>query len=191
MGLHLQTMTKQLAEYFQVPEKHGVLVAEVEKDSRSSTAGFQAGDVITKVEGSTIKDIDDLIEEVSEAEEGKELQFDIIRKGKPLSLRMTYTREDDLEDSSFEFFEPHENSFQGRDVGIIQEWLGRGLLDRVEQSMRRIQREWGGRMLDMRRRLESRLKGGRSPFLVRHGRLRDVHVVGKAHADLKKTESIG
>lgn len=95
-GLQLQPLTKQLGEYFGAPKGKGVLVAEVEKESGAEKAGFKAGDVITKIEGNNIKDIDDIHNELSDFD-GKEASFEIIRNGKTTTLKMPIEKEEEDE----------------------------------------------------------------------------------------------
>ena len=58
-GLMLETLTTQLSDYFGVKSGHGVLVRSVEKGSRGEQAGFKAGDVIIKINGSEVSDCSD------------------------------------------------------------------------------------------------------------------------------------
>jgi serine protease Do len=55
LGVEIETLTPQLAEYFGV--KSGVLVRSVTKGSAAAHAGIKAGDVITKVDGSRVENI--------------------------------------------------------------------------------------------------------------------------------------
>lgn|ERR1041385_7420299 len=112
-GLEVQSLTKQLGEYFDVPDGKGVLVAEVEKGSDADKAGFKAGDVITRVNKNTIRDLDDLREELSD-NEGKETPFDVIRKGTSVTLTMRLEDQDndeeDDDDFSYNAFVPYDHS---------------------------------------------------------------------------------
>lgn len=58
-GLMVENLTPQLGDYFGVKGGNGVLVRSVEKGSRAEQAGFRAGDVIIKVNGSTVNDSSD------------------------------------------------------------------------------------------------------------------------------------
>lgn len=53
LGVGVQDLTDQLAEYFGATE--GVLVTSVEDDTPAKAAGLQAGDVITKVNGEAVR----------------------------------------------------------------------------------------------------------------------------------------
>ena len=58
-GLMVENLTPQLGDFFGVKSGNGVLVRSVEKGSRAETAGFHAGDVIVKVNGSAVSDCSD------------------------------------------------------------------------------------------------------------------------------------
>jgi serine protease Do len=58
-GLMIENLTPQLGEFFGVKSGNGVLVRSVERGSRAESAGFRAGDVITKINGSAINDCSD------------------------------------------------------------------------------------------------------------------------------------
>ena len=58
-GLMVENLTPQLGDYFGVKGGNGVLVRSVEKGSRGEQAGFRAGDVIIKINGSAVNDASD------------------------------------------------------------------------------------------------------------------------------------
>jgi len=58
-GLMVENLTPQLGDFFGAKSGSGVLVRSVEKGSRAETAGFHAGDVIVKVNGSVVNDCSD------------------------------------------------------------------------------------------------------------------------------------
>jgi len=97
-GLEVQELTRQLAEFMEVPGGRGLLVTEVGKGSEGEKAGFKAGDVITKLDGSAIRDVGDLADAVKDAKKESEIPCEISRKGKMVSLKWHVTR-DDWEDS--------------------------------------------------------------------------------------------
>ena len=61
LGIRTIALTDQLAEYFGVPGKKGVLIIEVEKGSPAERAGLRAGDVITEVNDEKIDSPMDLM----------------------------------------------------------------------------------------------------------------------------------
>lgn len=58
-GLMVENLTPQLGEFFGVKSGTGVLIRSVEKGSRGEQAGFRAGDVIVKINGSSVSDCSD------------------------------------------------------------------------------------------------------------------------------------
>jgi serine protease Do len=58
-GMMIENLTPQLGEFFGVKGNNGVLVRSVEKGSRAQQAGIRAGDVIVKINGSTVNDCSD------------------------------------------------------------------------------------------------------------------------------------
>jgi hypothetical protein len=119
-GLEVQDLTKQLGEFFEVPGGKGVLVAEVKKGTEAEKAGFKAGDVITKANSNAVHAIDDLREELydNDSDKDRDVSFDVLRKGKPATLKMHITRdaedsegdndgEEDDDDYSQNFIIPH------------------------------------------------------------------------------------
>ena len=92
-GLQVQSLTTQLGEYFGVPGGKGVMVSSVKKGSNAEQAGFKAGDVITKVNNSSVDDMSEFQEEYTEGED--EISFEVIRSGKPMNLKMKVDSDED------------------------------------------------------------------------------------------------
>ena len=85
LGMEMQDLGKQLAEYFEVPGNRGVLVASVAKTGSAGKGGLKAGDVIVRVNKNTVRDVDDVLEEIRDAGAGV-VPFEVLRRGKPLTL---------------------------------------------------------------------------------------------------------
>jgi serine protease Do len=101
-GLRLSELNEQLGEYFGAPNGKGVLVEKVEKKSTGEKAGFRAGDVITKVNKSSVEDIRDLNEAAEDTDKGDKLEIEVLRKGANKILTVEI-EEQDIEPSSFNF----------------------------------------------------------------------------------------
>ncbi len=87
-GLMVENLTPQLGDYFGVKSGNGVLVRSVEKGSRAEQAGFHAGDVIVKVNGSTVSDCSDFTRILRERKESK-ASVTVMRDRKEQNLTLT------------------------------------------------------------------------------------------------------
>jgi S1-C subfamily serine protease len=92
LGIEYMDVGEQLAGYFKLSGKSGVLVSSVDADGPAAKAGMKAGDVVLKVGGTAIADGDDLRKAVSEAEGGKEVTVTVQREGRPLDLKVTLAK---------------------------------------------------------------------------------------------------
>ncbi len=91
LGIGVQELTPQLAEYFHTQE--GVLVATVEDRSAASRAGVKAGDILVSVDGHRVANADDVRTALREKRAGGEVTLGIVRDGKPLTLKATVAGE--------------------------------------------------------------------------------------------------
>jgi len=60
LGITPQTMTESMAAQFRYEVESGVFVCSVEPDSAAEKAGLRMGDVITKVDDTEVKTVEDL-----------------------------------------------------------------------------------------------------------------------------------
>ena len=92
LGIEYMEIGEQLAGYFKLGGKTGVLVSSVDVDGPAGKAGMKAGDIVLKLGSETIDDGDDLREAVSEAEGGQEVTVTVQRDGRPLDLKVTLAK---------------------------------------------------------------------------------------------------
>ena len=85
LGITTQSLSDQLAKHFGV--EGGVLVTDVRENSAAAKAGVRAGDVITKVAGSSIDDSSDLLRAMGQAK--GEVTLEIVRDKKTMTLKAT------------------------------------------------------------------------------------------------------
>ncbi len=88
IGLMCNPAEDALRSHLGLEEKQGLVVSEAVKDSPAAKAGLQQHDVVTKVGDKAVASIEDLVQAV-EASEGKELAFELIRKGEKTSVKIT------------------------------------------------------------------------------------------------------
>ena len=78
-------MTSRLKEeykaYFNLSELNGVMISRVIKDSPADKAGLRANDIITRIDGEQINNIDDVKKIIESKKIGDKIRIDIIRNG--------------------------------------------------------------------------------------------------------------
>jgi membrane-associated protease RseP (regulator of RpoE activity) len=87
VGVQLDTLGSQLADYFGIKDGQGLLVKRVAANSAASAAGLKAGDVVTKVNGQTMATLSDWSKKIH-ANRGKQVQVTIFRNRKELTLSL-------------------------------------------------------------------------------------------------------
>jgi serine protease Do len=84
LGITPGALSPQLAEYFGATE--GVLVTSVADGSVAQKAGIRAGDVVTAVNGTSVRAPADLRRRLQELREGENFTLSVLRDRKPLTL---------------------------------------------------------------------------------------------------------
>ena len=69
--------------------KNGVLVQQVQPNGPADKAGIKALDIITTVDGRSIKDGDDLVNEIASRRPGSTIRLGYVRDGKPMDTTVT------------------------------------------------------------------------------------------------------
>jgi serine protease Do len=87
-GIMVENLTPQLGDFFGVKSGNGVLIRSVEKGSRAEHAGFRAGDVIVKVNGSVVSDCSDFTRLLRERKQNK-ASVTVMRDRKEQNLTLT------------------------------------------------------------------------------------------------------
>ena len=82
LGVYLQPVTKELAEYFGLDKPEGVLISAVSEGSPAHKAGLRRGDIILEYNEKKIKDIEQLQEEVANSKIDQKVVLLIFRDGK-------------------------------------------------------------------------------------------------------------
>lgn len=89
LGVYIQDVTKDIAEAFKYAGEGGALVSDIIKDSPATGSGIRKGDIITKVDGTNVKDVNHLRRMVSLKKPGAAVKLTVFRDGKSAELAMT------------------------------------------------------------------------------------------------------
>jgi serine protease Do len=88
MGVAIQNVTQELAEYYGIKETTGVYVAKVYEDNPAYKAGIKTGDVITKINGQKIETSRDLTVTIANLKVDETIKVKLIRKGKEKTIKV-------------------------------------------------------------------------------------------------------
>lgn len=86
LGIHVQSVTPELAEQYKFPQNRGAVVVKVIPGSPAEQAGLREGDIITEFNGKPIADDNDLTWEASIAGIGKTVNMNVYRDHRFLTL---------------------------------------------------------------------------------------------------------
>jgi serine protease Do len=89
IGVQIQPVTSAIAESLGIKESKGALVAEPMADSPAAKAGIQARDVITAVNGNSVKDPRDLVMQIGSMAPGAAVNVTVWREGAEKSISLT------------------------------------------------------------------------------------------------------
>ena len=155
-GLDVEKLSNQLADYFDVPG--GMLVTSVEHGSDADHAGFKAGDIITKVDGHSVRDLDDLVEGINDAKDST-AACEVKRKGSMLTLRMPAggdDRDDDGDEDddasssgSLRMPDRHWDGGVWEDDGASLREKLRGMKDELRQNIREFTRKLAHKLSEL------------------------------------------
>ena len=88
LGVTIQDLKGELAEYFGVKDKYGVLVVDVAPGDPADQAGIQANDIIVKVNGKKVTSSRDLTNLAANLGVGDASQVTIVRNGQSKTLEV-------------------------------------------------------------------------------------------------------
>lgn len=86
LGIEAEDLSGQLGAYFGAPNDAGVLVRSVRSDTPAAKAGLKAGDVIVKLDGTPVKSVSDLRDQLRDKRDQKSASLEVLRRGAPLNL---------------------------------------------------------------------------------------------------------
>jgi len=87
LGVFVEDVSGDLAEYFEVPGGEGVLVEGIVEGGPAEEAGIKAGDIIYKIDGEAICCTEELVKAIKKMEPDSETPIVLIRKGDQVTVQ--------------------------------------------------------------------------------------------------------
>lgn len=91
LGVGIQPVSEEVAEYLGLKETYGALIASVEEGLPADKAGIKEQDVVLEINGQKVKDHTDFRLRVAEHTPGNKVTLKIYRDGKILTIPVTLT----------------------------------------------------------------------------------------------------
>lgn len=120
LGITPQTMTESWAAQFNYDVKTGVFVCSVEAGSAAEAAGLKMGDVITKVDGTDIKTVEDLNLAKKRYSAGDSAKLEVYRPDGTVTLDLTWgaaPKEEQAQETQRDQRNQDNNSYGNRNGG--------------------------------------------------------------------------
>jgi serine protease Do len=95
LGISIQDISEDIAKSMNYKNKNGVLVTDVFKDDPADKAGIKVGDIITEINGKTIKDTHDLLLTTASLRVGDNAAIKALRDGKEISFQIVVAERKD------------------------------------------------------------------------------------------------
>lgn len=95
LGVAIQSLSKELAEYYGLKDREGVLVIDVFKGDPADRAGIEPKDIILEVNGKKVKDSRELTSLVADIPVGANVAIKVLRNGKEKNFEVVIAKREE------------------------------------------------------------------------------------------------
>jgi serine protease Do len=179
LGVGIQNLTPELAEYYGLKNQKGVLVARVFEGDPADKAGIKANDIIIAVDGKPITTSRELTGTIANIPVGQKTPITILRDGKEKTVKVKIAKRDDPEPRAQR--QPESNGE-----------LGIRIADMTPEMAKRFghsESDKGVLVVDVKSGSKAAEAGIRQGDLVKEVNRRPVAEVSELRAELKKDDN--
>lgn len=94
LGVGIQDLSEDLAKSMKLSGKKGALLTEIQAGSPAAKAGLAVGDLIVSLDGSAVKNTNELRNTIALTRPGSKLKLGLIRAGKEMEVEVLITTKD-------------------------------------------------------------------------------------------------
>jgi serine protease Do len=95
LGVAIQDLTPELADYYNIKGQQGVLIAQVFKDDPADKAGLEPNDVVTAIDGRPVSTGRELSQVIADTKVGKKTKISFVRDGQQRTVSVRLVKRDD------------------------------------------------------------------------------------------------
>ena len=110
IGVSLSLVNSQIAQQYNLSTDKGAYISAITPDTGAVDSGLQVGDIITKVDGKSVKSVTDVTLEVRAHKVGDTIPITVNRNGEELSFDVTLSSDENLVQNTA----PQENEQEGQ-----------------------------------------------------------------------------
>ncbi len=97
LGISMQNITKEIADYYNIPEGKGVLITDVFKGHPAEKAGIQSGDILIKINNQMIHSAKELSRAIAGYGSDKKIKVTIVRNKKEIVKKIKLAKRSEME----------------------------------------------------------------------------------------------
>lgn len=92
LGIIGLSLTEEMSRYYNLSLEHGVLITNVVNGSPAQRAGVTAGDILLRLDGTAMHDVEDLLSQIRNRKIGDKVRLTVFRRGVERSFDATLSK---------------------------------------------------------------------------------------------------